>query len=79
METWSKQWTVSQWRMFLEVQETEAELAAIRQSTHTGRPLGSAEFIKKLEESTRRSLAPRRGGRPSKPTLDARQEALEFE
>jgi putative transposase len=79
METWRKHWTVSRWQMFLDVQETEAELAAIRQCTHTGRPLGSPEFIKSLEESTQRKLEPRKGGRRSKPTLDLRQEALEFE
>jgi hypothetical protein len=79
METSTKQWTVSRWQIFLEVQETEAELAAIRQCTHTGRLLGSPEFIKSLEESTRRKLEPRKGGRHSKPTLDLAQEAIEFE
>ena len=34
----------------------ESRLAVIRQRTHTGRPLGTAEFIQRLEKATERRL-----------------------
>src|SRR6185312_4077801 len=40
MEPWSAQWTIARWRDFLSQGETESQLSAIRQATHTGRPLG---------------------------------------
>jgi hypothetical protein len=51
----------------------------IRRCTHTGRPLGSAEFVQALEETMKRRLAPQTGGRPPKAGLDARQSELAFE
>ena len=54
------------WRKFLEEGETEAELRAIRRATHSGRPLGPAEFVQRLESSTQRRLRPQKGGRPRK-------------
>jgi hypothetical protein len=53
-------------------------LDALRRCTHTGRPLGSGEFIEALEHNTERRLAPQKGGRPRKPVADARQEAFAF-
>ena len=52
---------------------------AVRQSTHTGRPLGTEEFVHELEKATERALAPRKGGRPVKQVSDARQGELDFE
>jgi putative transposase len=79
MGRWREHWSAARWREFLDAGETEAELAAIRECTHTGRPLGSSEFVKSLEQSTLRQLAPRKGGRPARPQADRRQELLEFE
>jgi hypothetical protein len=79
MEPWGENWSAASWRSFLCAGEAESELAAIRQCTHTGRPLGTAEFVKRLEESTRRQLAPRKGGRPAKLLRDSRQKPLEFD
>jgi len=79
METWRKYWSFGSWQEFLSAGETESRLAALRECTHTGRPLGTQEFIKSLEQSTRRPLAPRKGGRPAAPNADTRQEALEFD
>jgi putative transposase len=76
-ETWSKRWSSESWRQYLATPQSEAELAAIRRSTHTGRPLGSSEFIHSLEEVTLRRLRPQKGGRPC--TTVSRQEALNFE
>jgi putative transposase len=72
-------WSVATWRSFLSAGETESELAAIRQCTHTGRPLGTTEFVKRLEETMHRHLAPRKGGRPAKLAADPGQGALEFD
>jgi hypothetical protein len=41
METWRRSWTFSSWRSFLGAGATESDLAALRQCTHTGRPLGT--------------------------------------
>jgi putative transposase len=77
LETWSKRWSSETWRQYLATCQTEAELAAIRQSTHTGRPLGSSEFIRSLEGMTLRRLMPLKGGRPS--SAAKQQVELDFE
>jgi putative transposase len=56
LEMWRNRWTASAWRDYLGMGEMESTLAVIRQRTHTGRPLGSAEFIHGLERDTRRRL-----------------------
>jgi hypothetical protein len=78
-ELWRKSWSVTSWRTFLNAGETESNLAALRKCTHTGRPLGSAEFVKALEQDLRRKLAPRKGGRRSNSVNDRNQESLGFE
>jgi len=79
MEPWRRHWSPASWQAFLKAGETESELAALRQCTHTGRPLGTPEFVKTLEKSTLRQLAPQKGGRPAKPATNERQETLEFD
>jgi REP-associated tyrosine transposase len=79
LEPWREHWTVARWRDFLGEGETESQLAAIRQSTHTGRPLGTPEFVEALERTMSRRLLPQKGGRPAKSVLDQRQGVLEFE
>ena len=76
METWRKRWTVPEWMEYLSAKESATDLASLRQSTHTGRPLGSAEFVHALEETTLRLLAPQKGGRPKKVGPDTRQSGL---
>jgi len=73
MEEWNQRWDVPRWREYLAAGETETETKAVRQCTHTGRPLGSKEFVYELEERTERLLAPRKGGRPAKEEKDERQ------
>jgi len=73
MDRWRKRWTEAEWQEFLADGESAAEVSALRRSTHTGRPLGSAEFVAELEEQMLRPLAPRKGGRPKKPVADSRQ------
>lgn len=66
MATWSKRWSPASWGEFLGQGESDAELKMIRRSTHTGRPLGGAEFMQALELRTQRRLTPLRRGRPPK-------------
>jgi putative transposase len=63
---WAARWTLTEWREFLAATEFERESDAIRHSTHSGRPLGSANFVKRLETALARPLAARQGGRPKK-------------
>jgi putative transposase len=73
MEHWQKRWTAGEWRQFLAQAESVAEISALRHCTHTGRPLGSEEFITELEQTMLRPLMPRKGGRPKKSMADSRQ------
>jgi hypothetical protein len=56
--------THATWRTHLATQSSADEHAAIRRSTHTGRPPGTPEFIEAQEKAMRRKLAPNKGGRP---------------
>jgi putative transposase len=51
-----------EWAEWLRAGVPEASLSAIRNSTSTGRPLGSREFVARLEAQAGRRLAPRRPG-----------------
>ena len=76
MERWRARWTAAQWRQYLAEGDSPREVSALRQSTYTGRPLGTPEFIAALERSTLLLLAPRKGGRPKKGPPDSRQTNL---
>ena len=78
MERWRQRWTAAEWAAFLSAQESAVEVRELRRSTHTGRPLGTAEFVAALEKSTLRPLAPRKAGRRKSPAQDARQSSLTF-
>ena len=73
MERWRRRWTAVEWPEFIGEAESAAEVSALRHSTHTGRPPGTAEFIAALEQRLSRPLIPRKGGRPEKPAADIRQ------
>jgi putative transposase len=73
MKDWQSRWDVSSWREYLAAGEDESEIAAVRQCTHTGRPLGTEEFVRDLEAAAKRLLAPRKGGRPANVGKDERQ------
>ena len=78
LNTWNRRWSKQSWKDFLAEGETEEELAAIRQSTHTGRPLGAASFVRTLEDATQRRLAPGKGGRPKTALHSRSQATLDF-
>jgi putative transposase len=48
MEMRDKRWNSETWREYLAAGEKEPEIAAIRQCTHSGRPLGSKEFVQSV-------------------------------
>lgn len=73
-----ERWDSASWRQYLREPDTEEELAAIRECTHTGRPLGTAEFVAAMEAATQRCLTPQKRGRRKKPA-DNRQAALAFD
>jgi putative transposase len=78
MDRWRKRWTTAEWREHLAAGELPSDLTALRQYTHTGRPLGSAEFVAGLEHSTSRPLIPRKPGRPKKPLPNSRNDGFIF-
>jgi putative transposase len=76
---WRNRWTVPAWREYLAALDVESDLAAIRRCTHTGRPLGDAQFVSELEKTTGRRLMPQRKGPQTSNTLDPRQASLTFD
>jgi putative transposase len=78
MARWRKRWTAAEWRDHLAEGESSADVTALRRYTHTGRPLGSAEFVAALERSTSRPLVPRKPGRPKKPLRDSEPDGFVF-
>ena len=80
LEIWSAAWTPASWRSFLsDAAEEEEEAERIRRNTHTGRPLGSEEFVRQTERMLGRALAPQKGGRPRKRQLEPAQQSFRFE
>ncbi len=78
MSAWRRQWSEASWRKFLEQGEADSELRALRQCTHSGRPLGPAEFTEALEQRTHRRLTPSQGGRPRTAGSPGAQETRSF-
>jgi len=78
-QMWCRRWSARDWQEYLATGEREEELKAIRQCTHTGRPLGTAEFLRSLESATLRQLAPQKGGRPRKAPVSTKQKVLTFD
>jgi putative transposase len=57
---------IGDWRSFLNSAIQEEELRDLREHGRTGCPLGSTDFVARLEQAAGRILRPRKGGRPSK-------------
>jgi putative transposase len=66
MAHWRKRWTATEWIEYLAARDSASDEAALRQYTHTGRSLGSEEFVAHLEHSTLRALVPTEAGTPEK-------------
>jgi hypothetical protein len=54
---------IPNWAAFLGQEDSPADLKKFVEHEHTGRPLGSEDFVKKLETLTGRVLALRKRGR----------------
>jgi len=74
MQPWAQQWNACSWRDYLKAGAPESEAQSVRQCTHTGRPLGSEEFVSEMERKTGRLLAPGKGGRPAQVTGSSQTE-----
>jgi putative transposase len=57
---------IADWRAFLDSAMSEEELLNLRAHGRTGRPLGSATFLDRVETMVGRVLRPQKGGRPPK-------------
>ncbi|MCX7013296.1 MAG: hypothetical protein NTW86_12210 [Candidatus Sumerlaeota bacterium] len=63
------------WSEWLERGVAPQAVEAIRQATRTGRPCGSAEFVRRLEGRLARALAPqKRCPKPRDPEEDPQEE-----
>jgi putative transposase len=51
-----RRWSCADWRAYLQATQPESSRKAIRDSTFSGRPLGSAEFTRALERQEHRPL-----------------------
>ena len=79
LDVWKTAWGTVTWESFLRnAEEDDGEVDAIRRNTHTGRPLGSDEFVRQIEQTLCRTLARQKGGRPRKRQHDAAQEPFEL-
>lgn len=76
MEPFTDLWNPKLWRDYLREVRAVEDADAIRRSTHTGRPLGTPDFVARLEKTLGRCLVPQKGGRPSKEQSDQRQGSL---
>jgi putative transposase len=61
---WSLTWDAQRWREWLAAGEDDAGASAVREYTHSGRPLGAAKFVEELERVLGRRFAATRRGRP---------------
>ena len=55
--------TITDWASYLGQEDNREDIKKILEHENTGRPLGSEEFVKRLEALTGRVLAPKRRGR----------------
>jgi len=78
MQPWRESWSTDSWRDFLGSSSAAGEADLIRRSTHSGRPLGTPEFIADLEVALQRRLARDKGGRPRKRENPAEQQIFSF-
>ena len=75
---WQQRWTCAEWREYVGIPDADNDAERIRKNTHTGRPLGTEEFVENVERALGRLLAPRRGGRPQKHETEAEEDCLAF-
>lgn len=82
LDPWKAYWTPLAWLEFISAAHTadrqQEDAEALRRNTHTGRPLGTSDFVRDLERRLSRPLVPRPGGRPRRQGADQAQRAFSF-
>jgi putative transposase len=78
-EAWGQRWSIEDWRAFLQDTQDESSQKAIRDSTYSGRPLGSTEFTRMLEKQAHRPLTRQRPGPKKRSESEAVQAILSFD
>ncbi len=67
MSSWVARFGAETWREVLELGLQDAAMVArLREATRTGRPMGSAQFVKSLEHNLARTLHPMKRGPSAK-------------
>jgi hypothetical protein len=69
---------MEEWRTYLNTAQEESSMAAIRDSTFSGRPLGSTEFTRVLEKEANRPLTLQNRGPKKRPEPAQKQTLLSF-
>jgi putative transposase len=77
-ELWEGRWNCDTWKPFLNAGHDASVLDQIRRNTHTGRPLGSVDFTRRLELEMQRCLAPRKPGPKKKVEISGDDALLPF-
>jgi hypothetical protein len=72
-------WTAGDWQAYLQATQDESSRKAIRESTYSGRPLGSREFTCMLEKQAHRLLTRQKPGPKKRPEPVQDQAALFFD
>ena len=75
MNAWGRRWSTDDWRTYLQATQHESSRRAIRDSTFSGRPLGSAEFNRALERQAHRPLTRQKPG-PKKRTESGQEQDI---
>ena len=78
MNTWRERWNSEAWKKELSDGVSVDQASTIRDSTQTGRPLGSLDFVVSMEKSLGRSLRALPVGRPRTRKPLASDSLLEF-
>jgi putative transposase len=74
-DAWERRWSCADWRAYLQATQPESSRKAIRDSTFSGRPLGSAEFTRALERQEHRPLTRQKPG-PKKRSKPGQEQAI---
>jgi putative transposase len=78
MDTWGRRWSSGDWHAYLLGTQHESSLKAIRDSTYSGRPLGSVEFTRALEKQVHRPLTRQKPGPKKRSQSGERQATFSF-
>jgi hypothetical protein len=79
MDAWRNRWSSDSWRTYLQATQHESSRRAIRDSTFSGRPLGSVEFTRALEKQEHRPLTRQKPGPKKRSEAVAGQAILSFD